>query len=147
MGVIDLNARVTALERNGAGGAEIDQIEADLTALEETVGDLVENVSSKITLNTSLEGNLYCTAYRFANYVFANITADITSSVTYGTAYDLCDIDDSLKPKTNTSIGCKGLSGSTVTGALASVTTGKKITTTGGKAPQISCFWPIDTTT
>ena len=37
MGVIDLNARVTALEKNGAGGAEIDQIEADLTALEEQI--------------------------------------------------------------------------------------------------------------
>lgn len=34
MGVIDLNARVAALEKNGAGGAELDQLEAAVTAIE-----------------------------------------------------------------------------------------------------------------
>jgi hypothetical protein len=37
MGVIDLNARVKALEENSGNSAEIDQIEAAVTALEETV--------------------------------------------------------------------------------------------------------------
>ena len=37
MGVIDLDARVKKLEQGGGGGAEIDQIEADLTALEEQI--------------------------------------------------------------------------------------------------------------
>ena len=35
MGVIDLDARVKKLEQGGAGSAEIDQIEAAVTALEE----------------------------------------------------------------------------------------------------------------
>lgn len=37
MGVIDLDARVRKLEQGGGGGAEIDQIEAALTALEEQI--------------------------------------------------------------------------------------------------------------
>lgn len=37
MGVIDLDARVRKLEQEGAGGAVIDQIEAELTALDEQI--------------------------------------------------------------------------------------------------------------
>ena len=54
MGVIDLDARVKKLEQADTS-SEIDQIEADLTALENAVGDLIEDVSDKITFNTELD--------------------------------------------------------------------------------------------
>ena len=56
MGVIDLDARVKKLEQGG-GGAEIDQIEADLTALENTVGAIGSYSTTEHEVGTWLNGD------------------------------------------------------------------------------------------
>ena len=144
MGVIDLDARVKKLEQGG-GGAEIDQIEADLTALENTVGDLIEDVSEKITLNTSLTGTATINAFRIGPMLFATCTANITAgAAAYGSQYDLFDIDDTIAPEASVSVACLGSEGLQVVQASSG---SKKIVTKGGNWVQFGILWKIATPT
>lgn len=144
MGVIDLNARVTALEKNSGNSQEIDQIEADLTALEETVGGLVTDVSNKITLKSPLTGTLNCSATKIGNMVFATITADLDDDqVTYGTAYDLCTIDSSIAPAETSAGCCFDIEGKL---SVVQISTARNaIVTKGGKWVSFYIFWKIAT--
>lgn len=164
MGVIDLNARVTALEKNGAGGAELDQIEADLTALEETVngngetdlglvGDVAalenmfEDVSDKITVNSGItvNGTPVIKAVKISNVVFACITVDVkTGSQPAGTEYTLLDIDSSITPAATVSSYCSGASGATSRANASSVSS--TILVNGGNYARFNIFWFVETT-
>lgn len=145
MGVIDLDARVKKLEQGGAGGAEIDQIEADLTALENTVDGLIEDVSNKITLNTSLTGTATVKAFRIGPMLLATATAEITAgAAAFGTQYDLFDIDTAIAPEASVSVACLGVDGLQVVQASSG---SKKIVTKGGNWVQFGILWKIATPT
>lgn len=66
MGVIDLDKRVKKLEQDGAGGAELDQLEAAVTAIENELTVTVTDISGD--LETLPEG----------------VTADFAYFETYG---------------------------------------------------------------
>lgn len=87
MGVIDLNARVAALEQNGAGGEELDQLEAAVTAIENGLTVTTTDVTEDCTFGDLSEGYVViqtygkiATAVLFAeNSTAASITQSIYS--------------------------------------------------------------------
>ncbi len=147
MGVIDLDARVKKLEQGGSGGAEIDQIEADLTALENTVGDLIEDVSDKITFNTDLgfaEGFPKISITRIGNMCFLQCAVDIGSGASQeGSDTVIGTLDESIRPL-NKSIG----DGTGESGSPRScfIETDGTVKEDGGDWAMFSAFWKIATT-
>lgn len=146
MGVIDLNARVTALEKNGAGGAELDQIEADLTALEETVGGLIEDVSDKFTPNASVT---FAADYpkvsivKIGNLCFMELEATMTAGYeTAGTNTTLGTLDTSIRPANIVSVFSLGAS---ATARQGRVNTDGTIQANGGDWNRMEAFWKIAT--
>lgn len=147
MGVIDLYARVKKLEQGGAGGAEIDQIEADLTALENTVGDLVEDVSDKITLNESVtfaDGYPIISITRIGSMCFMTCTASFTAGASaIGSDTLIGTLDESIRPVDNVWVtGGAASSGIQISYVAANGT----VQTKGGDWCRFEAFWPIATT-
>lgn len=101
MGVIDLNARVTALEKNAGNSQEIDQIEADLTALEGTVEALetpektaVTEIATGLTISESAGGVYYEV---LGKLVHVHLAAEGFTSNTRTTAFT---IPSAVRPDT-----------------------------------------------
>lgn len=155
MGVIDLDARVKKLEQGGGGGAEIDQIEADLTALGNTVADLeiaVDNlsgmdVSDMITFNADLdfaEGFPKISITRIGNMCFLQCAVDISTGASQeGSDTVIGTLDESIRPL-NRSIG--GGTGESGTARSCVIDTDGTVLEDGGDWAQFSAFWKIATT-
>lgn len=96
MGVIDLNARVTALEQNGAGGEELDQLEAAVTAIENeltvTSADITDDLE---TLPEDVEAS--CILQTYGKIVLMSIWTQNTgdNAVTNVKFYE---IPESIRP-------------------------------------------------
>lgn len=58
MGVIDLDARVKKLEQNAGNGQEIDQIEAALTTLEETVEGIGTYSTTEVAIGKWIDNSV-----------------------------------------------------------------------------------------
>lgn len=95
MGVIDLNARVTALENNagsGGGGGDIDALEAAVTALENEVSPWT--YAPKTTITTLTKGEPYADGggcyYRvLGNLVQLHMAITGTTNSSVNTVYTL----------------------------------------------------------
>lgn len=151
MGVIDLNARVTALEKNGSNSQEIDQIEADLTALEETVGAIAEDVTSDVftpdpdltfTTNT-------VKVFKIGNLCFITGTLEISGGTASQTTIVLGSIAAGYRPAATAQMWAIG-NGSVST--RFTISTGGDVTSYGGTNSYggswnfVNGFWPIATT-
>ena len=145
MGVIDLDARVKKLEQGG-GGAEIDQIEADLTALENTVDGLIEDVSDKITLNSELTfatDDPEISLVRVGKICFLTMKGSITvGASTIGSDTILGTLDESIRPAINTAGFCIGESNSA---RNCFVGTDGNVKELGGGWFRLQVFWEIAT--
>lgn len=144
MGVIDLDARVKKLEQGGgAVGPEIDQLEAAVTSLENTVDGLIEDVSDKITVHEGITMNpedLYIRAYRIGNVVYLAAIASITGgSQTQGTEYAIFDVDSTITPEKTVSAYCSGQSAAVSRVNVSSVSS--TILVTAGNFARFEVFW------
>ena len=99
MGVIDLDARVKKLEQDAGGGAVIDQLEAAVTALEETVNgdgdtdlglvgdvaDLDEQINGDGETDFGLAGDVEAleTAIAAAPTTVSDLSSGLTSTATW----------------------------------------------------------------
>lgn len=146
MGVIDLDARVKKLEADSGSSAEIDQIEADLTALENTVGDLVEDVSGKIILNSELTfatDNPEISLIRVGKMCFLTMMGTISAGAsTIGSDTVLGTLDESIRPGINTAGFCVGESNSV---RNCYVGTDGSVKELGGGWFRLQVFWEIAT--
>lgn len=148
MGVIDLNARVRALEENAGNSQEIDQIEADLTALEETVDGLIEDVSDKLTLNPNLtfaDGYPVVIITKIGDYCFCQILGSVSSGASAaGVDYPVGTLDEAIRPSTAVSAFTIG----ELTSARSSfIGTDGVVKTQGGNWFSFEAFWKIATPT
>lgn len=143
MGVIDLDARVKALEENSGNSAEIDQIESDLTALENTVSGITEDVTDKLTLNEALtfESTPSYVAYRVGDIVVLSFTGNITAGASAaGSVTKIMTADSTICPafealgtvRTSTGMNTAGIDSS-----------GNVNTRAGGTWQQITLTWVI----
>lgn len=146
MGVIDLDARVKKLEQADTS-SEIDQIEADLTALENAVGDLIEDVSDKITFNTELdfaEGFPKISIMRIGNMCFLQCIVDISTGASQeGSDTVIGTLDESIRPL-NRSIG--GGTGESGSARSCVIDLNGDVLEDGGDWAMFSAFWKIATT-
>ena len=147
MGVIDLDARVKKLEQGSSGSAEIDQIEADLTALENTVGGLIEDVSDKITLNESVtfaEGYPIISITRIGSMCFMTCTASFSEGASgIGSDTLIGTLDTGIRPSDNVWV----VGGAASSGIqICSVGTNGTVQTRGGDWCRFEAFWKIATT-
>lgn len=104
MGVIDLNARLTALEKkvDDGGGEVIDQIEAAVTSLESDVSDLQDAVTPVRTTVTELangtldttNGGVYYEKIGYTVHMHVAVTGLTRQSVT-----ELFTLPETLKPE------------------------------------------------
>lgn len=162
MGVIDLDARVKKLEEGGGGGADptvIDQLEAAVTALEETVnGDgetdlgLVGDVAALETATTPVDvSNLFTPnpsltfrdssqliARKIGNIVFMMCVADIASGATSGQLTDLYTLDSSILPAFSVRFFALGPESSA---KYVSISQGGVIQCNGGVWQSFAAFW------
>ena len=172
MGVIDLDARVKKLEAEQGGGAVIDQIEADLTALEEQIngdgetdlglaGDVdaletavgalqtataVTDVTNLFTLNPDKveEDGYYLKAVKVHNTVFVQGTASVSGTETAGSTVTLYTIDQSIRPGDIVTAYALGVGN---TPSHVRVEPEGAFKTTGGHWSRFIAFWFIGTTT
>lgn len=146
MGVIDLNARVTALEKNSGNSQEIDQIEADLTALEETVGGLIEDVTAKFTPNAGITfaaDNPKVSIVKIGNICFMEIKATMSAGyAAAGSNTTIGTLDTSIRPANSVSVFCLGESSAARQG---SVNTDGTVISNGGNWFSMEAFWKIAT--
>ena len=167
MGVIDLDARVKKLEAEGTGGAVIDQLEAAVTSLEETVngngetdfglvgdvaaletafGNLIEDVTSKVTLSEGIAldtgaRDRYIKAYKIGNIVILQVEVKCTAgSSAAGTAYHIFDLDASITPPA-LSAGF-GLGSASVKSAVL-ISPNGYVTTDGGAYLSCGVVWTL----
>lgn len=171
MGVIDLDKRVKKLEAEGTGGAVIDQLEAavtdleetvngngetdlglvgDVAALEDVVSNLIEDVTSKVTLSEGIAldtGNRdrYIKAYKIANIVILHVEVKCTTgSSAAGTAYHIFDLDASINPPALTAT--MGV-GSSLATAKVLVSPNGYVTTDGGAYLSCTAVWTLTPST
>ena len=170
MGVIDLDARVKKLESGESGGVDptvIDQLEAAVTALEETVngdgetdlglvgdvaalsstvGDLIEDVSDKFTPNDALtfaDGDPEVYIVRIGNMCFLHIKASITTGASaVGSETVLGTLDESIRPEYSTSGFCIGEVTSIRSGFISTLGV---VQESGGNWCRLEAFWKIAT--
>lgn len=166
MGVIDLDARVKKLEKDGTGGAVIDQLEAAVTSLEETVngngetdlglvGDVaalqtdtsVVDESAKFTVNNALtidEASPGVSIMRVGNVVYFYCQFSITAGAsTAGTDTVLGTIDTSIRPQFNISTIALGETESVRTAFIGS---NGDVKSKGGNWTRFEAFWVLPTT-
>lgn len=110
-------------------------------------GNLIEDVSNKFTLNSSLElVNSNFKAIRIANIVFVAFEGSITHGSPLNTTYKLYDIDSSIRPIINLCSYCRGWNDSsrlTVDSFITVRTTGE-LETNGGEWNRFSTSWIIN---
>ena len=148
MGVIDLDARVKKLEQGSSGSAEIDQIEADLTALENTVRDLIEDVTDKLTWNPGLTfaaGSPTVSITRIGNLCYMVAGGTISAgSESAGTLTTLATLDSSIWPDDYAFTYGMGHSNSAY---VCCVNTDGTVTSKCGDFFRFEAFWKIATPT
>lgn len=175
MGVIDLDARVKKLEQGG-GGEEIDQIEADLTALENTVNGNGETDFGLVGDVDALETSVGALETAVGNLGSKDVTDKFTlnTGITYASGspkYAVTQIGDLCFLQFEASIqnGAGSIGQDTTLGTLDSsirpgfeagghcigsgggtyncrVTTGGSVVETGGSTCKLTVFWKIATT-
>ena len=118
MGVIDLDARVKKLEEGGTGGAVIDQLEAEVTALDEQIngngetsfglaGDVSDLKTAAVPVQYEIEvesdvspdsanGGCYYTV--IGNLVFVHVAVD---SLTANTALTVGTLPSAVRPSSH----------------------------------------------
>ena len=171
MGVIDLDARVKKLEAGGGGGADpgvIDQLEAAVTDLEETVngngetdfglvgdvatletafGELVTDITDQFTPNPDLTFTAADTSYtitKIGNMVFMNGTFAISAGASSaGSTTILGTIAAGYRPSKSAIAWSLGNQSSN---RYIVANTNGNIGSTGGDYADFSCYWTIATT-
>ena len=168
MGVIDLDARVKKLESGESGGVDptvIDQLEAAVTALEETVngdgetdfglvgdvaalettvGNMIEDVTNKIVIAEGLTiYNETKTAYRVGKMITLTANIELSAGASpKGTLFDLYIIDSSIAPS-GAVAGC-GLDIDSGLSVIAVSAAGSKIQTKCGSSSRFTISWFIN---
>lgn len=96
MGVIDLNARVTALEQNGAGGEELDQLEAAVTAIENDLTVTTTDITADLeTLPEDVEASALLQTY--GKIVLLSVRAQ-NAGASAASNFKLYEIPESIQP-------------------------------------------------
>ena len=98
MGVIDLDKRVKKLEQDGAGGAELDQLEAAVTAIENeltvTVTDITDDLETLPEGVTVSVANLQTYGkIRMLTFGALNSGSEVIGDVLYVLPSDVCPYD------------------------------------------------------
>lgn len=173
MGVIDLDARVKKLEEGGGGGADpgvIDQLEAavtdleetvngdgdtdlglvgDMAALETTVGNLIEDCSEMFTNNPLITygsdpGDPYeLLITRIGPYAFMHMKAGIASGSSQQGSYTLLGtLSEGIRPEKQVAAFTIGQSNVI---CRSNIGTDGAVNCTGGNWFRMEAFWKIAT--
>ena len=150
MGVIDLDARVKKLESGESGGVDptvIDQLEVAVTALEETVSSISEDLSSEFTPNSQLtfaDDNPIVNMWRIENTVFLNVQASITAGASAsGSDTIIGNVSSDYRPTYSVSMFALGGGGSS---SQCTIGNDGDVKSTGGNWTRFTLFWKIATT-
>ena len=166
MGVIDLDARVKKLEQGGGSidPTVIDQLEAAVTDLEETVngdgetdlglvGDVAAlatavtnvtpiDVSNKFTAHEgiTLDTGTTISAIQIGRLVFLSATLDVSAgSQTSPTEYTVLDLDDDIAPEATTVNYCYGQAAAV--GKVSVSAVNKTLLVNTGNWARFIIFW------